>query len=131
MYIYLDQIMPSNYGVQKHPCFCFMKSKPIKPRRISYADLEHNKNDKIDNKNDPILLDKLTKQWGEFKAVNNLTFSIKENEVFTFLGHNGAGKTTTINMLTGMIQATDGDATVYGNSILTDMNRIQLNMGLC
>lgn len=131
VYIYLDAVMPSNYGVQRHPCFCFIKQGPKKLRKISYADLEHNNNEKIYNKNDPILLDQLTKQWGNFKAVNKLTFSIKENEVFTFLGHNGAGKTTTINMLTGMINATDGDATVYGNSILTDINRIQLNMGLC
>jgi ABC-type multidrug transport system ATPase subunit len=49
--------------------------------------------------------------------VNNLNLSIREGEVFTFLGHNGAGKTTTIYMLTGMLQATLGDAFVHGYSI--------------
>jgi ABC-type multidrug transport system ATPase subunit len=49
--------------------------------------------------------------------VNNLTFSIKEGEIFTLLGHNGAGKTTAISMLSGMLQASSGDAFVYGNSI--------------
>ena len=67
-------------------------------------------NEKVFSKEDPILLDGLTKMFGNFTAVKNLKFSIKEGEVFTFLGHNGAGKTTTIYMMTGMLGATDGDA---------------------
>ena len=47
-----------------------------------------------------------------------------EGEVMTILGHNGAGKTTLINMLTGMFKSTSGDVTVYGNSILTDIDTI-------
>ncbi len=42
----------------------------------------------------------------------------------TILGHNGAGKTTLINMLTGMFKSTSGDATIYGNSILSDIDTI-------
>ena len=56
--------------------------------------------------------------------MDNLNFSIKEGEVFTFLGHNGAGKTTTIYMLTGMLSETSGTAHIYGNSISTDMDTI-------
>jgi ribosome-dependent ATPase len=59
----------------------------------------------------------LTKKFGDFKAVSNLKFSIKQGEVFTFLGHNGAGKTTTIFMLTGMLNITEGDCMVYGYSV--------------
>ena len=57
--------------------------------------------------------------------------SIKKGEIFTILGHNGAGKTTAIYMLTGVLKATSGDATVYGQSISKDMDQVQQNLGLC
>ena len=66
----------------------------------------------------------MTKVFGETVAVKNLTLSIKTGEVFTFLGHNGAGKTTSINMLTGMLSATAGDAKVFGFSINKDADII-------
>ncbi|CAD8049591.1 unnamed protein product [Paramecium primaurelia] len=50
----------------------------------------------------------LTKKFGEFKAVDNLTIQLYEQQILCLQGHNGAGKTTTINMLTGMIQKTKG-----------------------
>ena len=51
--------------------------------------------------------------------------SIKENEVFTILGHNGAGKTTAIFMLTGILEPTSGDAIVYGDPISTNIDNVQ------
>ena len=78
----------------------------------------------IYNPKDAILIKNLTKRFGKLNAVNNIKFSIKEGEVMTILGHNGAGKTTLINMLTGMFKSTSGDATVYGNSIVTDIDTI-------
>lgn len=81
--------------------------------------------------NDPILLNDLTKRFGNHTAVDNLKISIKQGEIFTILGHNGAGKTTAINMLTGIHAPSDGDALVYGLSIRKDMSVIQLNIGLC
>lgn len=57
--------------------------------------------------------------------------SIKEGEVFTFLGHNGAGKTTAIFMMTGMLKPSDGNAVIYGNSIIDDADSVQKNLGLC
>ena len=60
-------------------------------------------NKKIYDKNDPIVIHQLTKKFGAFKAVDNLSISIKSGEVFTILGHNGAGKTTAIFMLTGVL----------------------------
>jgi ABC-type multidrug transport system ATPase subunit len=77
------------------------------------------------------LLEGLTKKFGDFTAVQNLSFSIKQGEVFTFLGHNGAGKTTTIYMMTGMFGPTKGDCKIYGYSIKDAMNIIQKNLGLC
>jgi len=87
--------------------------------------------DKFFNKNDPILLDKLTKNFGSFTAVNQLNLSIREGEIFTILGHNGAGKTTAIYMLTGVLSPSGGDAYMYGNSIKNDLDKVQKNLGLC
>lgn len=57
--------------------------------------------------------------------------SIKENEIFTILGHNGAGKTTAIFMLTGILRPTSGEATIYGEPISTNIDDVQQNLGLC
>lgn len=130
MYQYFDAIMPSEYGISQHPCFCCMKTKKAKLRDPqNLGDIEAN--NKIYDELDPIKFEGLTKMFGDFKAVNNLKFSIKQGEVFTFLGHNGAGKTTTIYMLTGMLGASSGDATVYGYSVNRSVNVIQKNLGLC
>jgi len=122
--------MPSEYGINKHPCFCIRKNKVPKHAKVQEGqDLEAPRKH-FDN-NDPILFEKLTKKFDNFTAVKELQFSIKEGEVFTFLGHNGAGKTTTIYMLTGMLTSTSGEATVYGYSINKSMEIIQKNLGLC
>lgn len=66
---------------------------------------------------DPIRCMGLTKKFGKFTAVDHLTMSIKQNEIFTILGHNGAGKTTVMYMLTGMLNPSSGDAVLYENSV--------------
>jgi ABC-type siderophore export system fused ATPase/permease subunit len=121
VWLYLDSVIPSEFGINKHPCFCFMKSKDsrILPGEDD-DDVEANlvNNDQlIYNENDPIKLNLLTKKFGSFTAVDALQFSIRKGEIFTLLGHNGAGKTTAINMLTGMLKATRGDAIIYGKRI--------------
>ena len=73
----------------------------------------------------------MTKKFDNFSAVDNISFSIKEGEVFSILGHNGAGKTTLINMLTGMFGCSSGDALVYGRSIKTEMDFVQKDIGFC
>ena len=62
----------------------------------------------------------LTKTYGAKRAVDDLSLDIKDGELFALLGVNGAGKTTTIKMLSGLTQPTDGDATLHGDSIVTD-----------
>lgn len=52
----------------------------------------------------------LSKLYDKLKAVDALNFNVYENEVITLLGHNGAGKTTAINMLTGIVEPSRGDA---------------------
>ena len=59
----------------------------------------------------------LTKRFGDNTAVDRLTLSISEGEVFGFLGPNGAGKTTTVRMLAGLISPTAGSATLLGHRL--------------
>lgn len=56
----------------------------------------------------------LVKQFGELKAVNNISFEVKRGEIFAFLGPNGAGKTTTIKMLTTLLHPTSGEIKISG-----------------
>ena len=69
--------------------------------------------------------------FGKIKAVSDFNLSIAENEVISLLGHNGAGKTTTISMLTGLLKPTEGDAFIYGHSLVDDIDYVRKNMGLC
>ncbi|MCW3099479.1 MAG: ABC-type multidrug transport system, ATPase component [Chthonomonadaceae bacterium] len=59
-----------------------------------------------------IVCQNLTKQFGELTAVNDMSFSVAEGELFGFLGPNGAGKTTTIKMITGLLRPTSGRVTI-------------------
>jgi len=60
---------------------------------------------------------KLTRKFGDFVAVDQVEFRVYQGEVFGFLGPNGAGKTTTVRMLTGVINPTEGTATIQGHDI--------------
>ena len=73
----------------------------------------------------------MTKEFGEFRAVDQMTISIRSNEIIALLGHNGAGKTTAIYMLTGMLMPTHGDAILHGNSIKKETDTVRRNIGLC
>ena len=83
------------------------------------------------SKDDPIQLRGMTKEFGEFRAVDDLTLSIKKNEIIALLGHNGAGKTTAIYMLTGMLMPTGGDAIINGFSIKKETDMVRRSLGLC
>ena len=71
----------------------------------------------------------LSKVFGNFISVNNISFEVKEGEVFGFLGSNGAGKSTTIKMLCGILEPTSGDALVGGYSIATQPDEVKKNIG--
>lgn len=71
----------------------------------------------------------LTKQFGEFTAVDHICFQVKEGEIFGFLGANGAGKTTAIKMMSGLLQPTSGTATIAGYDIRTQSKLIKKNIG--
>lgn len=71
----------------------------------------------------------LTKQYGAKKAVDSLSFTVKDGEILGFLGPNGAGKSTTMNMLTGYISSTSGKALINGIDILDDPIAAKKNIG--
>lgn len=80
-------------------------------------------NDKI------ITADKLTKRFGDFVAVNEISFEVNRGEIFGFLGANGAGKTTAMRMLCGLSLPTAGKATVAGFDVYKENEKIKKSIG--
>jgi ABC-2 type transport system ATP-binding protein len=71
-----------------------------------------------------IYLDKVTKRFGDFTAIDNLTLAVEYGEIFGLLGPNGSGKTTTINMISGLSKPTSGTIRVLGYDILHETKSI-------
>ena len=76
-----------------------------------------------------IKTNKLTKRFGDFVAVNEISFDVSKGEIFGFLGANGAGKTTAMRMLCGLSIPTSGEATVAGFDVYTQPEEIKKNIG--
>ncbi len=79
---------------------------------------------------DAIRVEGLTKQFQEIRALEEVTFSVQEGEIFGYLGPNGAGKTTTIRILTGITTPTKGTATIFGFDIGRETIRARKLMGI-
>ena len=71
----------------------------------------------------------LTKRFGSFVAVDNITFDVDPGEIFGFLGANGAGKTTAMRMLCGLSMPSDGEAMVAGYDLYKDAEKIKRSIG--
>lgn len=83
------------------------------------------------NKKDPILVvENLVKKFGDFTAVNDLSFSVERGEIFGLLGPNGAGKSTTISMLSCLLPVTSGNAYVNGFSVTRDSYTVKGVIGV-
>jgi ABC-2 type transport system ATP-binding protein len=76
-----------------------------------------------------VVIDKLTKKFGSFVAVDQINLSVGEGEIFGFLGANGAGKTTAIRMLCGLLLPTSGSGTVSGFDIYKENEKIKKSIG--
>lgn len=76
-----------------------------------------------------ISVEHLTKCYGEFTAVDDLSFTIGEGHVYGFLGPNGAGKSTTMNMMTGCLSATEGHVRIYGHDIFEEPDEAKRLIG--
>lgn len=77
-----------------------------------------------------ISVEGLTKEFGTLRAVDNISFYVKEGEIFGLLGPNGAGKTTTIKMLTTLLNPTSGTAKVAGHDIKRNQKEIRKDIGI-
>lgn len=79
--------------------------------------------------NKAIICKDLTKQFGDFKAVDQISFEVNTGEIFGFLGANGAGKTTAMRILCGLSHPTSGEATVAGFDVYKQAEQIKRNIG--
>lgn len=71
----------------------------------------------------------LTKKFGSFKAVDNISFTVEEGEIFGFLGPNGAGKSTTMMVLTTLLKPTSGHALVGGYNVVSEAKKVREKIG--
>jgi len=76
-------------------------------------------------------ISRVTKEFGDLKAVNNFSCELFSNEIFCLLGHNGAGKTTLVNMISGLIAPEKGDIFLDGISILINRDFLYKNIAFC
>lgn len=76
-----------------------------------------------------VAVERLVKRFGDFTAVDELTFATAPGEIFGFLGPNGSGKSTTIRMLCGLLRPTSGRATVAGIDVARDPERVRQHIG--
>ena len=74
-------------------------------------------------------MDSLTKEFGDFKAVDGISFKVEEGEIFGFLGPNGAGKSTTMMILTTLLKPTSGRALVGGYDVMSDAKKVREKIG--
>jgi multidrug/hemolysin transport system ATP-binding protein len=72
----------------------------------------------------------LCKSFGEVKAVNDLTFSVRKGELYAFLGVNGAGKSTTISVICGALEADSGEVIVNGCDVKRDYKKVKNEIGI-
>ena len=74
-------------------------------------------------------MDSLTKEFGDFKAIDGISFKVEEGEIFGFLGPNGAGKSTTMMILTTLLKPTSGRALVGGYDVMSDAKKVREKIG--
>ena len=90
--------------------------------------LKHEKTARTDGEN-VIEVEHLVKAFGDFRAVDDISFTVRKGEIFGFLGANGAGKTTAMHMLTGLNQPTSGTGRVVGYDVRTEYEQIKRHIG--
>lgn len=79
--------------------------------------------------NTVIKVENLTKKFGDFTAVDNISFTVEKGEIFGFLGANGAGKTTAMRILCGLLKPTSGKGIVAGFDIKSESEKVKASIG--
>ncbi|GAB5368462.1 hypothetical protein AAMO2058_001321300 [Amorphochlora amoebiformis] len=143
--LYMERVVPTEFGTQLPPWFFllpswwFGKGSQIFPKGVP---LKANGERDFGEYYEPIsdgkigvsilgLKKRFPTQAEDEAAVRGLDVDMCVSQITALLGHNGAGKTTVINMMTGMLQPTGGDALIFDRSILTEMRNIRADMGMC
>ena len=145
--LYFDRVWPSRFGQRLKPWFCCLpsfwgcNSKDSSTINSNLNPLGPRDNyEEINLKAKPTITVRGLKK--SFKtgilpkskvvnAVRGIDIDMYGGQVFCLLGHNGAGKSTTIGMLSGLLESTEGDAVIMGNSIANDMPPIRKSLGVC
>ncbi|CAF0732502.1 unnamed protein product [Adineta steineri] len=141
--IYVERVNPGEFGVAQSWNYLFKRSywKPsatsvVKPSNSNGHIGDGNTNwiemSSMKNKKDPsLIISHLTKKFGKFEAVSDLSLKFYAGEVCSLLGHNGAGKTTTTFILVGMLEATSGQVTIEGLDSREHIQDIRKILGFC
>jgi ribosome-dependent ATPase len=88
------------------------------PKREDTTPAEKPVRTELDGSSEPVIVaDNLTCRFGDFTAVDGVSFTIRRGEIFGFVGSNGSGKTTTMKMLTGLLPPSEGEAAIFGQSL--------------
>ena len=88
------------------------------PERDGADPVEKPVRTELDGSSEPVIIaNNLTCRFGDFTAVDRVSFTIRRGEIFGFVGSNGSGKTTTMKMLTGLLQPSEGEALIFGQSL--------------
>src|SRR5581483_10329780 len=83
------------------------------------------------NSDSPVIQVKdLVKKFGDFTAVDHISFEVKKGEIFAFLGPNGAGKSTTIKILTTLLHPTSGEIMIDGHDPIKDQDQVRESFGI-
>lgn len=139
---YIELVFPGDVGISKPWYFPFMCFKSIKNRDknktiSNESHFDSNVINMSDFEEEPkhlqpkVRIQNLSKSFGSFKAVDNLSLNMYKDQIFVLLGPNGAGKTTTMSMLIGMIPPSSGTAFVNDYDIRTDITEARKSLGIC
>ncbi|UJR36715.1 hypothetical protein I4U23_029431 [Adineta vaga] len=147
--IYVERVNPGEFGVSQSWNYLFKRSywnphatstvQPLANNEHHHAnggvmsgkDCWFEMNQKMNMKSPSLTVSHLTKKYGKFCAVSDLSLEFYSGEVCSLLGHNGAGKTTTTFILVGMLEATSGDVMVEGLDTRQHIQDVRKILGFC
>ena len=150
LFLYLDQVMKDENGIRKPYLFFLDSLRSNKKKDVSSKTPEEGQ-EKLINKGyvdsssavhhevipdahrlkRTVEIKDLTKRFDKFSAVDKVSLSIYEGQIFCLLGHNGAGKTTTIRMLTGMLEIDGGEVHYDNENFMENFDQIRTKIGIC